>query len=104
MAEGMKLQSEREIQKHIILQIKSKKRYYWKFVYTQISITQFSYNYSSKILQASIINKYNFLLNGKSRFNIVNISINKNKDGEEKEEEFEKFALSFYSIKKFWVG
>ena len=105
MAKDMNLENENN-PKHIILKSKSINNILSKIdslneisTYIQISITQFSYDYSSRILQAYNINKFNLLLNMKKIFYIIFSSINKDKKNIE-EEKLKKYALSYYSIKK----
>ena len=105
MAKDMNLENENN-PKHIILKSKSINNILSKIdslneasIYIQISLTQFSYDYSSKIFQVYNNNKYNLLLNIKKIFYIVYSSINKDKKNIE-EEKLKKYALSYYSIKK----
>ena len=109
MAKDMNTENEKKIQNHIILKSKSINNILSKIgslnettTYIQISITQVSFDYSTKILKEYIINKYNFLLDSKKIFYIVFSILNKEEENEdeEEEEELEKYALSYYSIKK----
>ena len=111
MAKDMDLDNEEKIKKQINLKNKSINNILSKIgpikdnsTYIQISLTQVSFENSSKILHEYIINKFDFLLDNKKIFYIVNKSI---KSGEEKnnkkeeEEELEKCAISYYSINIF---
>ena len=110
MAKDMDLDNEEKIKKQINLKNKSINNILSKIgpikdnsTYIQISLTQVSFENSSKILHEYIINKFDFLLDSKKIFYIINKTT---KSGEEKnnkkeeEEELEKCAISYYSIKK----
>ena len=102
MAKDMDLDNEEKMKKQIILKNKSINNILSKIgsvkdnsTYIQISLTQVSFDNSSKILHEYIINKYNFLIDSKKIFYIVDKTNKK-----EGEDDFEKYPISYYSIKK----
>ena len=107
MAKDMNIENEEKIKKQIVLKNKSIKNILSKigtikdnFTFIQLSLTQVSFDYSTKKLQY-LINKYNFLLDSKKIFYIVYKSKNEEEEeNEEEEDELEKYAVSYYSIKK----
>ena len=89
MAKDFNLQNEEKIKKQIVLKNKSIKNILSKMGsinenlnFIQLSLTQVSFDYSTKKLQY-VINKYNFLLDSKKIFYIVFKS--KNEEEEENE-------------------